>query len=170
MCHYRTGNSVSYRSAVEVRVFPLEAQMLLCMAAGQEGVCISPEGEQGWAIWEGEESLHRDLEGQEVEEVQPILPGRDYLAVRNARRELEDLKPRFVDDPPGALAEARRSVGRVLEVRGYPPPERANEAPGSRQEVIREYQSTDTGDSGTLKDRRNSFLRLSALLDRLAHT
>jgi hypothetical protein len=75
-----------------------------------------------------------------------------------------------VDDPPGALAEARRSVGRVLEARGYPPPERANEAPGTRQEVIREYQSTDTGDSGTLEDKRNSFLRLSALLDRLAHT
>jgi hypothetical protein len=140
--------------------------------AGQEGVYISPEGEQGWAIREaeGEESLRRDLEDQEVEEVQPILPGREYLAVRNARRELEDLKPRFVDDPPGALAEARRSVGRVLEARGYPPPERANEAPGSRQEVIREYQSTDTGDSGTLEDKRNSFLRLSALLDRLANT
>jgi hypothetical protein len=75
--------------------------------AGQEGVYISPEGEQGWAIREaeGEESLRRDLEGQEVEEVQPMLPGREYLAVRNARRELEDLKPRFVDDPPGALAE-----------------------------------------------------------------
>ena len=140
--------------------------------AGQEGVYISPDGEQGWAIREaeGEESLHRDLEDQEVEEVQPILPGREYLAVRNARRELEDLKPRFVDDPPGALAEARRSVGRVLEARGYPPPERANEASGSRQEVIREYQSTDTGDSGTLEDKRNSFIRLSALLDRLAHT
>jgi hypothetical protein len=140
--------------------------------AGQEGVYISPEGEQGWAIREaeGEESLRRDLEGQEVEEVQPMLPGREYLAVRNARRELEDLKPRFVDDPPGALAEARKSVGRVLEARGYPPPERANEAPESRQEVIREYQSTDTGDSGTLEDMRNSFIYLSALLDRLAHT
>jgi hypothetical protein len=58
--------------------------------AGQEGVYISPEGEQGWAIREaeGEESLRRDLEGQEVEEVQPMLPGREYLAVRNARREL----------------------------------------------------------------------------------
>jgi hypothetical protein len=75
--------------------------------ASQEGVYISPEGEQGWAIREaeGEESLRQDLEGQEVEEVQPMLPGREYLAVRNARRELEDLKPRFVDDPPGALAE-----------------------------------------------------------------
>jgi len=140
--------------------------------AGQEGVYISPEGEQGWAIREaeGEESLRRDLEGQEVEEVQPILPGREYLAVHNARKELEDLKPRFVDDPSGALAEARKSVGRVLEARGYPPPERANEASESRQEVIREYQSTDTGDSGTLEDERDSFLGLSALLDRLAHT
>ena len=140
--------------------------------AGQEGVYISPEGEQGWVIREaeGEESLRRDLEGQEVEEVQPILPGREYLAVHNARKELEDLKPRFVDDPSGALAEARKSVGRVLEARGYPPPERANEASESRQEVIREYQSTDTGDSGTLEDERDSFLGLSALLDRLAHT
>ena len=140
--------------------------------AGQEGVYISPEGDQGWAIREaeGEEFLRRDLEGQEVEEVQPMLPGREYLAVRNARRELEDLKPRFVDDPSGALAEARRSVGRVMEARGYPPPERANEASKSRREVIREYQETDTSDSGTLEDKRNSFNRLSTLLDQLTRT
>jgi hypothetical protein len=140
--------------------------------AGQERVYISPEGDQGWAIREAEdeESLRRDLEGQEVEEVQPMLPGREYLAVRNARRELEDLKPRFVDDPSGALAEARRSVGRVMEARGYPPPERANEASRSRQQVIREYQDTNTSDSGTLEDKRNSFNRLSALLDRLTRT
>src|SRR5215217_5580945 len=99
-----------------------------------------------------------------------MLPGREYLAVRNARRELEDLKPRFVDDPSGTLAEALKSVGRVLEARGYPPPERANEAPGSRQEVLREYQGTDTSASGSLEDKRESFNRLSALLDRLART
>jgi hypothetical protein len=140
--------------------------------AGQERVYISPEGDQGWAIREAEdeESLRRDLEGQEVEEVQPMLPGREYLAVRNGRRELEDLKPRFVDDPSGALAEARRSVGRVMEARGYPPPERANEASRSRQEVIREYQDTNMSDSGTLEDKRNSFNRLSTLLDHLTRT
>jgi hypothetical protein len=140
--------------------------------AGQEWVYFSPEGDLGWAIREAEdeESLRRDLEGQEVEEVQPMLPGREYLAVRNARRELEDLKPRFVDDPSGALAEARRSVGRVLEARGYPPPERANEASRSRQEVIREYQDTNTSDSGTLEDKRKSFNRLSTLLDHLTRT
>jgi len=140
--------------------------------AGQEGVYISPEGDQGWAIREaeGEEFLRRDLEGQEVEEVQPMLPGREYLAIRDARSELEDLKPRFVDDPSGALAEARRSVGRALEARGYLPSERANEAAGSRQEVIREYQDTNTSDFGSLEDKRNSFNRLSALLERLTHT
>jgi hypothetical protein len=140
--------------------------------AGQERVYFSPEGDLGLAIREAEdeESLRRDLEGQEVEEIQPMLPGREYLAVRNARRELEDLKPRFVDDPSGALAEARRSVGRVLEARGYPPPERANEASRSRQEVIREYQDTNTSDSGTLEDKRNSFNRLSTLLDLLTRT
>jgi hypothetical protein len=140
--------------------------------AGQEWVYFSPEGDLGWAIREAEdeESLRQDLEGQEVEEVQPMLPGREYLAVRNARRELEDLKPRFVDDPSGALAEARRSVGRVLEAQGYPPPERANEASRSRQEVIREYQDTNTSDSGTLEDKRNSFNRLSTLLDHLTRT
>ena len=140
--------------------------------AGQERVYISPEGDQGWAIMEAEDekSLRRDLEGQEVEEVQPMLPGREYLAVRNARRELEELKPRFVDDPSGALAEARRSVGRVMEARGYPPPEHANEASRSRQEVIREYQETNTSDSGTLEDKRNSFNRLTALLDQLTRT
>ena len=140
--------------------------------AGQEWVYFSPEGDLGWAIREAEdeESLRQDLEGQEVEEVQPMLPGREYLAVRNARRELEDLKPRFVDDPSGALAEARRSVGRVMEARGYPPPERANDASRSRREVIREYQETDTSDSGTLEDKRNSFNRLSTLLDQLTRT
>jgi hypothetical protein len=75
-----------------------------------------------------------------------------------------------VDDPLGALAEARRSVGRALEARGYLLSERADETQGSRQEVIREYQSTDTSDSRTLEDKRNSFNRLSALLDRLART
>lgn len=141
--------------------------------AGEEGVYVAPEGDQVWAILEAdsEESLRQDiLEGEMAEEVQPVLPGREYLVIRNARQELEDCKARFVDDPSGALAEARRSVGRVLEARGYPPPERADEASESRQELLREYQSTDTGDSGNLEDSRNAFNRLSELLDRLSRT
>ena len=79
---------------------------------------------------EGEESLRRDLlEGQEAEETQPVLPAQEYVAVQRAHEDLENSKARFVDDPSGALAEARRSVGQALEARGYPPPERANEAP-----------------------------------------
>ena len=141
--------------------------------ADRDDVYIAPEGYRGWAILEAEdeESLRQDLlEGQEAEEVQPVLPAREYVAIRRAREELENSKARFVDDPSGALAEARRSVGQALEARGYPPPERANEAPRSRQEILREYQSTDTGDSADLEDMRDAFGRLSDLLDRLTRT
>ncbi len=141
--------------------------------ADRDDVYIAPEGDWGWTILEAEdeESLRQDfLEDQEAEEVQPVLPAREYMAILGAREHLEDSKARFVDDPSEALAEARRAVGRALEARGYPPPERANEALESRQEVLREYQDTDTGDSGSLEDMRSAINRLSDLLDRLART
>ena len=133
---------------------------------------IAPEGDRGWAILEAEdeETLRQNfLEGQEAEEVQPVVSVREYMTIRGTREDLENAKARFVDDPSGTLAEARRSVGQALEARGYPP-ERANEAPQSRQEILREYQSTDTGDSGDLEDMRAAFGRLSDLLDRLTRT
>ncbi len=141
--------------------------------ADREDVYITPEGDRGWAILEaeGEESLRQDLpEGQEAEEIQPVLTAREYVAIQKAREDLENSKARFVDDPSGALAGARRSVGQALEARGYPPPERANEAPQSRQEILEEYQSTDMADSGGLEDIRDAFNRLSDLLDRLSRT
>ena len=139
----------------------------------REDVYITPEGDRGWAILEaeGEESLRRDLpEAREAQEVQPVLTVREYVAIQKAREDLEHSKTRFVDDPSGALAEARRSVGLALEAWGYPPPERANEAPQSRQEILEEYQSTDMGDSGGLEEMRDAFNRLSDLLDRLSRT
>jgi hypothetical protein len=133
-------------------------------------VYFAPEGDRAWAILEArdEETLRQNLEGQGVEEVQHMLPAREYVAILGARRDLEESKTRFVDDPSGALAEARKAVGRALEARGYPSSERADEAPGSRQEILRDYQSTDTEDSGNLEDVRGSFNRLSDLLDRIA--
>jgi hypothetical protein len=149
----------------------LETQRSASMeqVADRGDVYVSPEGDQGWVIVEAEDedSLRRDLEGQEVEEVQPVLPAREYAAILGARRDLENSKSRFVDDPSEALAEARQAVGQALEARGYPPPERANEAPRSRQEVLQEYQDTDTGDSGSLEDMRSAFNHLSNVLDRL---
>jgi hypothetical protein len=142
--------------------------------ADRDDVYVSPEGDRGWAIFDAddEESLRRDLlqEGQEVEEIQPLLTAREYRAILQAREDLESSKARFVDDPSGALAQARRSVGQALEAQGYPPPERANEAPQSRQEILQEYQSTDIGESGGLEDMRGAFGRLSDLLDRLTRT
>jgi len=141
--------------------------------ANREHVYITPEGDRGWAILEaeGEEHLRQDLlEGQEAEEIQSVLTLEEYVVTQKAREDLENSKARFVDDPSGALAEARRSVGQVLESRGYPPPERANEAPQARQEILQEYQSTDMGDSGDLEDMRGAFNRLSDLLDRLPRT
>jgi hypothetical protein len=141
--------------------------------AGRNEVYIAPEGDRGWAILEAddEESLRRDLlEGQKAEEIQPVLPAREYVAIERARENLENSKARFVDDPSGALTEARRSVGRALEARGYPPPERADEASQPRREILQEYQSTDTGDSGKLEDMRGAFERLLGLLYRLART
>jgi hypothetical protein len=138
----------------------------------REDVYISPEGDRGWTVIEveDEEDLRRIVAGQEVEEAQLVLLPREYLAIGRARSELEDSKSRFVDDPPGALAAAREAVGRALEARGYPSPERANEASQSRQEVLQEYQDTDTGQSENLEDTRSAFNRLSDLLDRVART
>jgi len=140
--------------------------------ADREDVFVSPEGDRGWTVLEveDEEDLRRTVEGQDVEEVQPVLLAREYMAISRARRELEDSKAGFVDDPSGALEKARRAVGRALEARGYPPVERANEAHGSRQEVLREYQATGTESSESLEDTRNAFDRLADLLDRIART
>ena len=140
--------------------------------ADREDVYVAPEGDRGWTVLEveDEEDLRRTVEGQDVEEVQPVLLAREYVAISRARRELEESKAGFVDDPSGALEEARRAVGRALEARGYPPVERANEAPGSRQEILREYQATDPGSSEGLEDTRDAFNRLSDLLDRMTRT
>jgi hypothetical protein len=136
--------------------------------ADREGIYLSPDGDAGWAILEedNEESLGSSL-GAEGEEAQPLLSVREYVAVRDARGELEEAKGRFVDDPSGALQDARRSVGRALEARGYPPPERAEEATGSRREILQEYQRTDPegADEGNM---REAFSNLSDILERSA--
>lgn len=136
--------------------------------AGREGVYLSPEGDAGWAILEeeDEDSLRSNL-GAEAEEVQPLLSAREYLAVRDARDEIEEAKGRFVDDPSGALQEARRSVGRALEARGYPAPDRADDAPGARREILQEYQRTDP-EGADESAMREAFSRLSDLLERSA--
>jgi hypothetical protein len=134
---------------------------------------LSPEGDRGWAILEAEseEALRRNLADRgEIEGIQPVLPAREYAVILDARADLENAKARFVDDPSGALAEARRSVGMALEARGYPPPERAEEAPGSRQEILQEYQNTTVDDTDNLEEMRSAFNRLSALLERMVRT
>ena len=143
--------------------------------ADQDGVYIAPEGDRGWAILEaeGKESSHHNiLEAlrQEAEEVQPVLSGQEYVAIVGARKDLENAKARFVDDPSGALAEARRVVGRALEARGYPSPENTDQASSSRQEVLQEYRSTDVGESGNTEEMREAFDRLSDILERLTRT
>jgi hypothetical protein len=138
--------------------------------ADSQDVWVSPEGDRAWVIVEAddEESVRRNPEVQEIEEIQPLLSGREYLAIRNARRELEDYKARFVDDPSGALSEARQSVGRAMEARGYSSSDRAEEASGPRREILQDYQDTDKGESGDLEEQRSAFNHLSNLLDRLA--
>ncbi|MBV9453961.1 MAG: hypothetical protein JOZ19_07570 [Rubrobacter sp.] len=152
--------------------FKTERSELMERIANRDNVYIVPEGGWGWAILESgdEQSLRQDLQVQEAEEVQPVLPVREYLAVLGAREYFNDSKARFLDDPSGALVEARQAVGQALEARGYPPPERANEAPRARQEVLQEYQDTNIEDSSSLEDVRDAFNRLSDLLDRLTHT
>lgn len=147
-------------------------QLAMQEVEDRDDVYVSPEGDRAWAFIEAEdeESLRRGLEDQGVEEVRPVLPARGYIAITRARKDLESAKARFVDDPSGALEEARRSVGQAIEARGYPPPDRADEASRSRGEVLREYQETDTGDSGNLEDIRGAFNRLSDVLDRLTRT
>ena len=139
---------------------------------GWDDTYLNPEGTRGWAILEAEdeEALRQNLAGREIEGIQPVLPAREYAAISDARTDLENAKAHFVDDPSGALADARRSVGRALEVRGYPPPERADEAPRSRQEILQEYQSTDVDDPNNLEQMRSAFNRLSDLLERMVRT
>jgi hypothetical protein len=48
--------------------------------------------------------------------------------------------------------------------------ERANEVSGPRQEVLREYEATDTEGSRSLEVTRGGFNRLSDVLDRMART
>lgn len=137
--------------------------------ADRSDVYFSPEGDRGWMVLEAddEESVRRDLEGRE-EDIHPILPAGEYKAIHEARRELEDTKARFVDDPSGALSDARAAVNRVMEKRGYPPPEREDEAPARRREILRDYRDTGRSESEGLEDQREAFNRLSEILDRVA--
>ena len=135
-------------------------------------VFLTPDGEQGWAILEAEDedSVRWELEGHKVEEVQPVLPVKEYAAIREARENIEEVKARFVDDPSGALEEARRQVGFALEKRGYPSPERADGASRHRQVILREYHRTQTSESASVEEKREAFNALSDLLDRSART
>ena len=96
-----------------------------------------------------------------------MLSVREYSAIRDAREELEEAKGRFVDDPSGALQDGRRSVGRALETIGYPAPERAEEAPEARREILKEYSQTDP-QGADVGDMREAFSSLSDILERAA--
>ena len=149
---------------VELRVSQLEGAE---RAAQRGDVYLSPEGDRGWILAQAdnEEALRRSLQNHEVEEVRPVLPAREYVEMQRARQELEKSKSRFVDDPAGALAEARRSVLRVIESRGYGTPERTDD-----QEILREYEATQTGEDASLEERRKAFGRLESLLDRVSRS
>jgi hypothetical protein len=136
-------------------------------AAQRGDVYLSPEGNRGWILAraDNEEALRRSLQNHEVEEVRPVLPAREYVEMQRARQELEQSKSRFVDDPTGALAEARHSVLKVIEGRGYGAPERTD-----GQEILREYDATEIGEGASLEERREAFGRLERLLDRLSRT
>lgn len=148
--------------------FSLESVSDVGSLSERDGVYLSPDGDVGWAILDedGEDSIGNSL-GVEPREVRPLLSAREYVAVRDAREELEQAKGRFVDDPSGALQDARRSVGRALEARGYPAPDRAEEATGSRREILQEYQRTDP-DGADEESMREAFSNLSNLLERSA--
>lgn len=133
-----------------------------------EGVYLSPEDGAGWIILEEfDEQYLRDDLGVDAREVQPLLSVREYSAIRDAREELEEAKGRFVDDPSGALQDGRRSVGRALETIGYPAPERAEEAPEARREILKEYSQTDP-QGADVGDMREAFSSLSDILERAA--
>jgi|SRR5215207_5837262 len=140
--------------------------------ANWDNAYLAPEGDRGWTILEAEneETLRSALEDREVEEIQPLLPAREFVAIDEARNDFENSKRRFVDDPSGALQEARQAVGRAMEARGYPSSENADQASKSRREVLEEYEHTDVGETGNLEDQRGAFDRLSELLGRLPHT
>src|SRR5215212_3598066 len=114
-------------------------------------VFLTPDGEQGWAILEAEDedSVRWELEGHKVEEVQPVLPVKEYAAIREARENIEEVKARFVDDPSG---------------------ERADGASRHRQVILREYHRTQTSESASVEEKREAFNAFSDLLDRSART
>lgn len=135
-----------------------------------EDAYVTPEGDRGWAILEAEneEALRGSLKDREIEEIQPLLPAKEYAAVAGAQREVEDSKRRFVDDPAGALHEARQSVGRAMEARGYS--RQGDDASSSRREVVEEYERTNVRESGSLEEQRSAFSKLSELLERIIRT
>jgi hypothetical protein len=54
----------------------------------RQDVYFAPEGDRAWAILEArdEESLRKNLEGQGIEEVQPMLLAREHMVIVGARR------------------------------------------------------------------------------------
>lgn len=156
---------------------------------------IAPEGDRGWSIIEAEseEALRSDLEegkeveegresegsgetgegreaekSREIEEVQPLLPAHEYVAISKAREELDASKRRFVDDPSGALQEAREAVGQAMEACGYSRNGGSESSSESRSEVMEEYEKTNVGESSDLEEMREAFDQLSRTLQRLA--
>jgi hypothetical protein len=124
---------------------------------------------------EAEAELERREEKRRRLDIVPLAPEvRDrYLA------SWREVQTRFVDDPPGALADADGLVERVMRDRGYPMDdfdERAADISVDHPEVVENYRAghgiylaNDRGEA-TTEDLRQAVIHYRALFEELLET
>src|SRR5215210_7290482 len=133
--------------------------------ADRDDVYVSPAGDRGWAIFDAddEESLRRDLlqEGQEVEEIQPLLTAREYRAILEAREDLESSKARFVDTPlrcPVGGPQGGRSSSGGLELSAAGARRRGLQIPPRSPPRVPRHRHGTIGEPGGHEGRLQSAL------------
>jgi hypothetical protein len=124
---------------------------------------------------EAEAELHERTKRREGLDIRPLDPGaRDrYLD------EWEEVQARFVDDPPGAVADADTLIQRVMRERGYPVDDfetRAADVSVDHPHVVENYRAAhgistayERGNAGT-EELRHAVTHYRALFQELLET
>jgi hypothetical protein len=124
---------------------------------------------------EAEAELERREEKRRRLDIVPLAPeARDrYLA------SWREVQARFVDDPPGALADADSLVERVMRDRGYPMDDfdqRAEDISVDHPQVVENYRAghaiylTNERGDATTEDLRQAVIHYRALFGELLET
>jgi hypothetical protein len=121
---------------------------------------------------EGESDLEQRRRRRAALDIRPLAPG---AATRYAE-EWRAVQARFVDDPPGAVAQADTLVTRVMHERGYPMDDfdqRAADVSVDHPDVVDDYRSahdistrSSNGQAET-EDLRQAMVHYRALFEQL---